>query len=323
MLSVNKHLWKKESILKKRIKTLLILIITFSNCIGILTTFTKEISNGKTLVVDSPKDRLELIKEKGVLTVGSSNEIPIAYINPITKEFTGIDGEIVREIARRLGIKKVEMKKIPFSILLSELNNDNDIDIASSAIYVTDDRKKEILFSNILYKEPETIITTRVSRFTFKEDLKDAVIGVQKGTVFVELVQKWQQEGLVKAIKYYDTQSELLQAVNTGKIDACMADSVIAPYILSTEPSLYLKVMDGYKPEFTGMVAIALKKSDVTLANAINKHIDEMKKDKTLLSILKGYGMGLDNFVSVEDGHIYNGHSYKKTSNIIFYKSKD
>ncbi|ADL50983.1 ABC transporter substrate-binding protein [Clostridium cellulovorans] len=293
-----------EDVLKKTL--IFILIGTFAQIFIIHQTKT---INAENLSAGDTNDRLALIKERGVINVLSSNDPPIAYIDPVTKEFTGVDGEIIHEIARRLGIKKVKMEEVPFENLLTELNTNDNADMAASSIYVNEERKKQVLFTNIIYKESEAIVTPRVSKFTFKEDLKNATLGVQLGTVYSELVQKWYQENLIKAVKYYNTQNELLKAVNTGKVDACMTDSIVSSYLLSTDTGLYLKPMDGYKPELAGLTAIALKKSDVALANEINKKIDEMKKDRTLMSILSKYGMGTNNFVSVEDGHIYNNTS--------------
>ncbi|WP_026889624.1 ABC transporter substrate-binding protein [Clostridium beijerinckii] len=251
------------------------------------------------------KDRLEIIKEKGVLVVASSNDAPFAYIDPKTKEFTGIDAEIIREAAKRLGIKKVEMKQIPFDDLLNQLNNDDSIDIVASGMYVTDERKKEALFTNIFYKESEAIITPKVSKIVFKEDFKNAVIGAQIGTAFLELAKKWKTEGIVKDVVSFKNQNDLLSAVSTKKIDAAMTDSIFASYMIS-QNNLYLKVLPptDYTPESPGKIAAAVRKNDITLAKAINEKIDEMKYDKTIPEILEKYGLNGNYFVSVKDGHV-------------------
>jgi len=277
--------------LKKWVKKVLVLIIAVINCIGILITFCAGTSNAETLVTANTKDRLEIIKEKGVLTVASSNDIAFAFIDPKTNKFSGVDAEIISEVAKRLGINKVEMKQVPFENLLMELNNNNDIDMVTDGLYVTDERKKEVLFTNVWYEEPEAVITFKVSKIASKEDLKNAVVGVQIGTAFVELAQKWQKDGLVKEVRIFGSKDELMLAVTTGKIDACITDSLIVSYIFSTEGGLYLKTLAGYKPELHGMTAAAVRKSDTTLADAVNEKIDEMKKDGTLTAILKKYGL--------------------------------
>ena len=97
--------------MQKMYKKLLILIIIVVNCIGMMAWFSAESSNAEISNNVGTKDRLEAIKEKGVLTVASSNDVPFAYIDPKTKEFTGIDAEIMQEVAKQLGINKVEMRQ--------------------------------------------------------------------------------------------------------------------------------------------------------------------------------------------------------------------
>lgn len=251
------------------------------------------------------KDRLERVKEKGLLVIASSNDIPFAYIDPKTKEFTGIDAEIIREAAKRLGINKVEMKQSPFNDLLKQLNTDDSIDIVADGMYVTDERKKEALFTNILYKESEAIITPKVSKIVFKEDFKNAVIGAQLGTAFLDLANKWKAEDVVKDVVSFKNQNDLLSAVSTKKIDAAITDSIFASYMIS-QNNLYLKVLPptDYTPESPGKIAAAVRKNDITLAKAINEKIDEMKYDKTIPEILEKYGLNSNYFVSVKDGHI-------------------
>lgn len=291
--------------MKKVHKKLLVLTIIVVNCIGMMAWFGAESSNAEISNNVKTKDRLEAIKEKGVLTVASANDVPFAYIDPKTKEFTGIDAEIIREVAKRLGINKVEMRlEVPFENLLQQLNTNEDIDIVADGMYVTDERKKEALFTNILYKESEAIIIPKVSKIAFKEDFKNAVIGVQIGTAFLELAQKWQKDNLVKDVVIFRNQAELLSAVNTGKIDAAITDYIVAAYILSKDSNFYLKILEPYEPEEPGMVAAAVRKSDTTLVNAMNQQIDEMKRDKTILKIIKKYGLNEKNFVSVNEGHI-------------------
>ena len=288
----------------KMCKKLLVLIIIVINCIGIMISLGTGVSNAEISSNINTKDRLEVIKEKGVLTVASSNDVPFAYIDPKTNEFVGIDAEIIGEVAKRLGINKVEMKQVPFENLLVELNNNQDIDMVTDGMYVTDERKKEALFTNIWYKESEAIIVPKVSKIAFKEDLKNAVVGALKGTAFLELAQKWQKDGLVKDVIIFESQSELLSSVNTGKIDAAITDSILAAYLISKNSSFYLKILEPYEPEAPGMIAAAVRKSDTTLADAVNEQIDDMKIDRTILKILKKYGLNENYFVSVKDGHL-------------------
>jgi len=290
--------------MKKICGKLLVLIIVIVNCAGIISGCGASISNTTASNNVKIKDRLEAIKEKGVLTIASANDKPFAYIDPETNKLIGIDSDIITEAAKRLGINKVEMSLVPFKSIFNELNTDNNIDMIADGVYVTDERKKDILFTNALYKEPETILTLESSKINSKEDLKNAVIGVVIGTVFTELGENWKKDGLVKEVRLFQTQSDVILAAVLDEIDAAILDSVTASYLSSRYKNLHLKIFTPYKPELPGLVAAAVRKSDITLADAINKKIDEMKYDGKLMEIMKKYGLNESNFVSVEDGHI-------------------
>lgn len=279
-------------------KKLLILFIVIINCIQVIICGA-QMPNNKNV-----SDRLEKIKEKGVLTVASSNDTPFAYIDPKTKEFAGIDADIIKEVAKRLGINKVQMKQVSFKDLLTQLNNDDEIDIVADGMYVTDERKKEALFTNIWYKESEAIVTPVVSKIVFKDDLKNATLGVLVGTAFLELALKWQKEGIVKNVIPFEDQVSLLTAVSTGRVDAAITDSIFAKYMIFQNSNLYLKTLPptDYTPEAQGKIAAAVRKSDITFAKEINKHINEMKEDRIIEEILKKYGLNKNYFVSVKDG---------------------
>ncbi|MFT8348800.1 transporter substrate-binding domain-containing protein [Clostridium saccharoperbutylacetonicum] len=57
-------------------------------------------------------------------------ETPFFYRNTKTNKICGIDYDILNEIAKRLRVSKVEVKKSLFSELLKKLINDNNIDMA-------------------------------------------------------------------------------------------------------------------------------------------------------------------------------------------------
>ena len=58
-----------------------------------------------------------------------------------------------------------------------------------------------------------------------------------------------------------------------------IVDSVIATYLISQENNLYLKILSPYEPKaFMVILAGAVRKSDISLANAINQQINEMKE---------------------------------------------
>ncbi|AOR22806.1 ABC transporter substrate-binding protein [Clostridium taeniosporum] len=274
-------------------KKILILVLLFVNCIGCSKVCNAEITNNLTSSNIENKDRIEKIKEKGVLTILTSDLAPFAFIDPKTNEPTGIDIDILKEIAKELGVDEIEMKVVPFVDLLEQLNIDDSIDVAASGIIITEKRKELVDFTDPLYKESEAIIVPKVSLINFEEDLKDAVVGAQNGSIYMDLAEKWKKEGKVKDVIIFESVPEILSAISEKKIDAGIMDSIIGEYLLFKE-NLYLKILEPYKPQLPGKIGIAVRKSDVNLLNEINKKIDDMKKDKTIIKILRKYGLSDD-----------------------------
>ncbi|PXV96161.1 polar amino acid transport system substrate-binding protein [Lachnotalea glycerini] len=309
-----KRVWKK---IKVTLFSVVLMVAFTAGCSSTKSTSddftqaeqeTKEESSQEAVKTENTKDESELlhkIKEKGVLTVASSNDAPFAYIDVETGEFEGIDAVIIKEIAKRLGIPKVVMKEVAFENLLIELNN-KTVDMVTDAMYIKDERLQKALFTNAWYQEGEGIIIPNDSSITAKEDLKQATLGGQKGTTFLETAQAWVKEGKVKEVSIFGKQTELMMAVNTGKIDACITDGIVAAYTLAQDSSLNLKILSPYESEASGKIGAAIRFEDQDFLYEVNTVLDEMKEDGTLMDILEDFGLNEDYFVDVEDGITQN-----------------
>ena len=248
---------------------------------------------------------LNKLREKGVLTVGSSNDAPFAYMDASSNKFSGVDAIIITEIAKRLGVNKVEMKQIPFENLLIELNK-GTVDMVTDGMYIKPARLELALFTDVWYKEGEAVVVKKGSSIQAKDDLKDKVVGGQKGTAFLEVAEKWVSEGKAKEIKIFSNQAELMMAVNTGKIDACVTDGIVAGYTIKQDSSLELRILSPYDAEAAGKIGASLRFEDKDFNAEVNKTLNDMKKDGSLMKILEQFGLNQDYFVSIEDGKTTN-----------------
>jgi polar amino acid transport system substrate-binding protein len=265
------------------------------------TTTTEAASTDTTTSTSGESALLTAIKEKGYITIGSSNDAPFCYEDVDTKELKGIDIEILREICKRLGIADIKMKTIDFSNLLVELNN-KSIDMVVDGMYVKDERLQIAAFTDKWYQEGEAVVIAKDSTIASKEDLKDKNVGAQPGTTFYDTAQKWLDEGKIKNLTAYDNQATLMTAVNMGKVDAVVTDGIVAGYTLASDSSLNLKLLAPYTAEASGQIGSAVRFEDEAFATEINAVLKEMKDDGTLMKILESYGLTEDYFVSVEDG---------------------
>lgn len=192
--------------------------------------------------------------------IASANEIPFSHIGPKTNKISGIDIEIITEIAKRLGINKVEIKEIPFSNLLDRLITDDSIDLAANGIYITPERAKIVLFTQPLYRESEAVVVPKASKINFMSDLKNAVVGAEKATKFADLAEEWKKNNLVKNVVFFKNIPEMMDAVNNGKIDAGVGNSAAVSYFLLEDKNFFLRTLKNYTPELPGITGIAVKK---------------------------------------------------------------
>ena len=248
---------------------------------------------------------LQTIKKRGYLVIGSSNDAPFSYTDVKTGKLSGIDIEILRGICKKLGIPDIQLKVIDFSNLLVELNN-NSIDMVVDAMYVKDERLRMAAFSDKWYQEGEAVVIPQNSSIKSKDDLKVKNVGAQPGTTFYQTAQAWQKRGAVGNLTSFDNQATLMTAVNMGKVDAVVTDGIVAGYTLSKDSSLKLKLLSPYKAEASGQIGSAVRFSDEAFLNEVNKALNEMKQDGSLMKILTNYGLTKDYFVGVDQGKTKN-----------------
>lgn len=273
------------------LKKMIPALCTALTCLLLLTGCGGEESTSDNAKPAAAGNTLQAAKDKGVLVVASSNDAPFAYLDAKNNNaFSGIDAEIIAEIAKRLGIAKVEMKQVPFENLLIELNN-GTVDMVTDAMYIKPERLAKAYFTNQWYREGEAVVVKKDSPIKTKDDLKDKVIGGQKGMTFLETAQKWQQEGKVKEVKVFNSQAELMMAVNTGKIDACITDGIVAGYTLKQNADLALRIMEPYEPESSGVIGAAIRFTDKDLLDAVNAELEKMRADGTLKAIYDKYNL--------------------------------
>lgn len=270
-------------------------ILIFVLITAIFSSILSGCSSSKTSTAGN-QDTLQKAIKKGVLVVGSSNDAPFSYIDKNTKAYSGVDAEIIKEVAKRLGIPKVEMKEVKFENLLLELNNGN-IDLVADGMYRKPEREKIASFTDTWYKEGEALVVPKNSAIKGISDLKNKTVGAQKGVTFLTLAQNLQKEGKIGNVEVFGSSADLLLATNTGKIDATLTDGVVAAYSIKNDPTLNVKEVSPYKALASGKIAAAARKQDKSLVNAINKQLAILKKNGFILKVLKKYGLNEDYYV--------------------------
>lgn len=241
--------------------------------------------------------------EDGVLTVGlecdyapynwtitadkkSDGALPIKD----TKDYCeGYDVEIAQLIAEKLDVK-VEIAKMTWDGLIPALNS-NQIDLIIAGMSPTEERKKNIDFSDAYYKEEieQVVIVRKDSKYanaTKLTDFEGAKITAQVGTMQVDMMD--QMPGIIKEAALPDYASMIL-ALKNGSVDGYVAEIAVAQEHAAAEKDFKIINLDKDSTfkltEGQTTTAIGIKKDNTELLNKVNealKTIDEKTRNNLM-----------------------------------------
>ena len=135
---------------------------------------------------------------------------------------------MAKEVAKRIGVEAV-FKPSEWSGIVFELKSKN-IDVIWNGMTITEDRKKEIGFSNPYMNNNQIIVTLSGSTLNNKADLNGKIIGLQLGSSSFNAVSADEISKSFKEIKKYDTNVEALMDLEAGRIEAVVLDEIVARY---------------------------------------------------------------------------------------------
>lgn len=242
------------------------------------------------------KNELQKYIDQGYITVGTSNDAPISFVDSSTGEFTGFDGEIIQDACERLGITEVRVETMNFSDLIVALNS-GKIDLICDSMMINDDRLQQCYFSDYLYQNSELLVVPENSDIKSKDDFTgNEVIGCTTGTTFLATAQEWQQESIIKEARAMGDQPELLLNVQTGKIDGCLTDAFVIEYMISQNDSTVqgLKVAEDYQPEGAAGAAYACRFEDKEMMQLFNEVFAKMRSEGVINKYLEDFGLSTD-----------------------------
>ena len=173
---------------------------------------------------------------------------------------------------------------------VAELNA-KKIDLMGSSSGITSENKATIVLSRTVHNANEALIVKKSDTKQYKtyEDLKGEVVGLQRGTVSAEGLQK---SGIFAEVKLYGTAPELERAVSAGQIKAGFSSSYIsATYRLQHGETPDVQIVQSYQPRFPVPNAIGARKESEELLKKIDTSLAKFKADGTVKAIFAKYGI--------------------------------
>lgn len=228
-------------------------------------------------------DKLQQIKDAGVLKVGTSAEYSPYEFHKVVDgkdKIVGFDDFMVQEMAKDMGVK-VEYTDMDFDGLLGALQADK-VDIVLAGMTPDETRKKSVDFSEIYYTNSNVCIVSKGKEDSIKnsDDLKKLKVGVQKGTTQADYVTG--DLGITDATQLKKMPDLMLELQN-GKIDVIVTGKAVAEINVKNYKNIAIgNSTVGDKVAETA--AAAIKKSDDKVDNtaflkSVNDTIARLDKE--------------------------------------------
>jgi ABC-type amino acid transport substrate-binding protein len=250
-------------------------IVVIALCLMVGTIFATD-------QTPTPTDVQKLATGEQTLKVGHILFPP--FDETINGQATGMDIDIMREVAKRANIKKlafVEFKSI--QELMAALDK-GEVNLVASGLFISPERKKKYLLTIPYYLGGGMGFLYVNGQHSFKtaNDLQGYRIGaLQHG--YAE--NSWLPQHGISAQKVtgYPSLQELLQALKNGEIDVVVTNYTVSRYYASKD-----KQLAAYLVQPLG-IAYDMRKQDSALQQSLNQALQSMSDDGSLYTIKLKY----------------------------------
>ncbi|MBI3962008.1 MAG: ectoine/hydroxyectoine ABC transporter substrate-binding protein EhuB [Deinococcus sp.] len=241
---------------------------------------------------------LQRIQREGFIRVALHNEVPFAYIDS-TGILTGTEGEIVKIIARELGIAEVDPVVFTWEGLIPGLVAGR-FDIVGAGMAIRPSRCQVVNFTDptngigaaMVVKKGNPQNIHGYEAFIENPDLR---LGVVLGSGEQEVAR---QIGVPdNQVITFPGIGELQSSLGTGLVDAWVLTSLnVQRYLDTVQPADEERAAPFTQPLINGKLQIfyggfTVRKEDEDLRQAFNQVIAQIKADGRLLEAVRPFGM--------------------------------
>ncbi|MDU4697096.1 MAG: glutamate ABC transporter substrate-binding protein [Paenibacillus sp.] len=221
---------------------------------------------------ESGSGALGKIKDRGKLVVGVKYDTKLFGLkDPASGNVEGFDIDISKAIAKHiLGDENaLELKEVTSKTRIPMLNN-GEIDMIVATMTITEERKKEVDFSDVYFQAGQSLLVKKGSPITGIESLTaDSTVLGSKGSTSVKNIRE-KVDG-IKVLEF-DNYQDAFNALKAGQGDALTTDDSIL-YGMAAQDTNYEVVGKPFTDEPYG---IAVQKGNSDIVQAINDTLKEL-----------------------------------------------
>lgn len=213
---------------------------------------------------------LELLQPGKLLVATEGTYAPFSMRAPDGK-LDGLEIRVMKEVAKRLNLEYTPIL-IKWDSLLVGLQADQ-FDVISAAMDITEARQKQVTFSNGWLESGGRVVTAKGSAIKTAADLKGKPVGALVSSNWTKIAE---EKGAT--VKGYKAESDAMQDLVNGNVDAVITDAIAAAYAIKVG-GLPLAMTDDYVSHV--QKGFAFKMGKPHLVEAVNKALADMVADGT------------------------------------------
>ncbi|KZE51705.1 amino acid ABC transporter substrate-binding protein [Brevibacillus parabrevis] len=218
---------------------------------------------------------LAKIKERDKFVVGVKYDLNLFGLkDPASGNVEGFDIDIAKAIAKKvLGDEnKIELKEVTSKTRIPMLKN-GEIDAIIATMTITEDRKKEVDFSDVYFLAGQSLLVKKDSSINGLKDLQKGMkVLTAKGSTSAKNIRASAPDVEVLEFENY---AEAFTALKAGQGDALTTDNALLYGMAKQDPN-YRVTEETFTEEPYG---IAINKGDAEFVKAVNDLLKEMKEN--------------------------------------------
>jgi len=209
------------------------------------------------------------------LTVGSDIPYP-PFEQGKSGDYTGFDIELMEAIGEKIG-RAPEFQDTSFETIFRDVAQ-GKFEAVISAATITEEREKEVAFSDPYYLSEQAILVKEGSDVGGIEDLSGKTVGAQQGTTGLELGKEKANAG---ELRPYPEGPDAINALKAGTVEAVIIDAPVAQNAVEEEGGVEISEKVPTEESY----GIAVAKDNTELLEEINEGLAELISDGTYKTI--------------------------------------
>ena len=274
-----------KKILKKSAAALAALTLTaaLAGCGSSASSAATSTDTTASTAETSGENKLEKVKAAGKLVIGVEGTYPPFTYHDDNGELTGLDVELGKALAEKLGVE-VEFQEAAWDSLLIGIDTGR-FDTVINSVSITDERAEKYDFSDPYYEARRVVVRADDDSINGPEDLNGKKIATNTTNAFIP----WYEENGAEVVGI-DTSAEAIDLVLSGRADFLGISVPVLNAYLDEHPDAADKLKAAFIiPNSEDVIAIPVRKGEPEFLDAINAALAELREEGTLKEISEKY----------------------------------